>query len=130
MCYTCGTTGQPEGRRVLAPLDVPARDDGQPGRLPSGSTAHDVVLPVVPMFHANAWGMPYAAAMAGAKLVFAGQFSADPASLADLIEGERVTVAAGVPTVWTGLLQYLEAHPRDLSSLRAVTAAAPRSRCR
>jgi fatty-acyl-CoA synthase len=84
-------------------------------------TAHDSVLPVVPMFHANAWGTPYAAAMAGAKLVFAGQFSADPASLADLIEGERVTVAAGVPTVWNGLLQYLEANPRDLSSLRSVT---------
>jgi len=80
------------------------------------------VLPVVPMFHANSWGTPYAATLAGAKHVFAGQFSADPASLAELIETERVTVTAGVPTVWIGLLQHLEQSPRDLSSIRYITA--------
>jgi fatty-acyl-CoA synthase len=75
------------------------------------------------MFHANAWGMPYAATMAGAKHVYAGQYSADPASLVELIEGERVTVSAGVPTVWIGLLQYVEQNPgHDLSSIRCVTA--------
>jgi fatty-acyl-CoA synthase len=87
-----------------------------------GITDHDAVLPVVPMFHANAWGMPYGATLAGAKQVFPGQFSADPAALADLIEQERVTVLAGVPTVWIGLLQYLEQNPRDLSSIRYITA--------
>jgi fatty-acyl-CoA synthase len=87
-----------------------------------GITERDAVLPVVPMFHANAWGMPYGGTLAGAKHVFAGQFSADPASLADLVEAERVTVLAGVPTVWIGLLQYLEQNPRDLSSVRYITA--------
>jgi fatty-acyl-CoA synthase len=87
-----------------------------------GLTERDAVLPVVPMFHANAWGMPYAAAMAGAKQVFAGQFSADPQVLAELIETERVTVLAGVPTVWIALIQYLEQNPRDFSSVRYITA--------
>src|SRR5439155_26142507 len=76
---------------------------------------HDVVMPVVPMFHANAWGLPYAATLAGAKLVFPGQFSADPAALAGLVEGERATHTSGVPTVWIGLLQHLEQQPADLS---------------
>ena len=88
-----------------------------------GLTQRDAVLPVVPMFHANAWGMPYAATMAGAKHVYAGASSADPAALTELVETERVTVLAGVPTVWIGLLQYLEQNPgRDLSSVRYITA--------
>jgi fatty-acyl-CoA synthase len=87
-----------------------------------GITTRDAVLPVVPMFHANAWGMPYAATLAGAKQVFAGHLSADPAALAELIEQERVTVLAGVPTVWIGLLHYLEKYPRDVSSIRYITA--------
>ena len=60
--------------------------------------------------------------MAGSKLVFAGQYSADPASLAELIQGEQVTITAGVPTVWIGLLNWLEQNPRDLSSIRLITA--------
>jgi fatty-acyl-CoA synthase len=121
MCYTSGTTGNPKGvvyshrSQYLHSMMI---------NLASclGLTERDAVLPVVPMFHANAWGTPYAAAMAGSKLVFAGQFSADPASLADLIEGEKVTVTAGVPTVWIGLLNWLETNPRDLSSIRLITA--------
>jgi fatty-acyl-CoA synthase len=129
MAYTSGTTGHPKGvvyshrSMVLHAMMV-----NLAGTV--GTTDHDAVLPVVPMFHANAWGMPYAATLAGAKQVFPGQFSADPAVLADLIESERVTVLAGVPTVWIGLLQYLEQNPRDLSSVRFITAggsAVPKS---
>jgi fatty-acyl-CoA synthase len=70
----------------------------------------DILLPVVPMFHVNAWGMPYMAAMAGTKLVFPGPHL-DPASLLDLIVGEEVTVAAGVPTIWLGIREALDAEP-------------------
>jgi fatty-acyl-CoA synthase len=121
MCYTSGTTGHPKGvvyshrSMVLHSYMVNLAET-------VGITTRDAVLPVVPMFHANAWGMPYAATLAGAKQVFAGQLSADPAALADLIERERVTVLAGVPTVWIGLLQHLEQNPRDVSSIRYITA--------
>ena len=97
-----------------------------------GIGEHDVVLPVVPMFHANAWGMPFAAVMVGAKLVMPGPHL-DPASLVDLFARERVTITGGVPTIWMGVLQYLDANPGefDLSALRAhVSSAAPRCRRR
>src|SRR3546814_2374663 len=70
-------------------------------------SARDVVLPVVPMFHVNAWGLPYTSAMVGAKLVFPGP-ALDGVSLHELLEDEHVTFAAGVPTVWLGLLQHLQ----------------------
>jgi fatty-acyl-CoA synthase len=121
MCYTSGTTGHPKGvvyshrSMVLHSYMINLAET-------VGITTRDAVLPVVPMFHANAWGMPYAATLAGAKQVFAGHLSADPEALADLIEQEGVTVLAGVPTVWIGLLQYLEKNPRDVSSIRYITA--------
>src|SRR4029079_19552835 len=96
-----------------------------------GVAEHDVVLPVVPMFHANAWGLPYAALMQGAALVLPGPHL-DPASLIDLFVRDRVTVTAGVPTIWMALLQFLDANPaaRDLSALRSMVvggAAIPKA---
>ena len=130
MCYTTGTTGQPKGvlyshrALVLHAFAV---------ALPSGLDVDepDAVLPVVPMFHANAWGLPYAAVMAGAKIVMPGP-RLDPANLVDLFVRERVTITAGVPTIWMGVLQYLDANAgvHDLSSMRALFvggAAVPQS---
>ena len=118
--------GQPEGRRLLAPVDVPAHvrrvDVGG-----LGPKEEDRVLPVVPMFHANAWGLARAAVACGADLVMPGP-DLSPKGLAALIESERVTLAAGVPTIWMGVLPELEG--RDTSSLRAIPcggSAVPRS---
>jgi fatty-acyl-CoA synthase len=102
MCYTSGTTGRPKGvvyshrSTVLHSLCV-----NQPDAI--GLRERDSIMPVVPMFHANAWGLPYAAALAGARQVFPGPHL-DPASLAQLIADEGVTRAAGVPTIWQGVL--------------------------
>src|SRR6266545_2983189 len=128
MCYTSGTTGPPKGavyshRGLFLHSMVVCLADTL------GLSERDVVLPVVPMFHANAWGLPHAATLAGAKQVFPGPFL-DGKSLAELIQGERVSVAAGVPTIWMGLLQVLEKEPYDLSSIRAMPvggSAAPQS---
>ena len=120
MCYTTGTTGKPKGvlyshrALVLHTFAV---------SLPSGMglSEADVVLPVVPMFHANAWGLPYAAIMNGSKLVMPGPHL-DAASLVELFARERVTFTAGVPTIWMSLLQLLDANPgaHDLSALRTM----------
>jgi len=120
MCYTTGTTGKPKGvlysHRALVLHTFAISLTGC-----MGIAEHDVVLPVVPMFHANAWGLPYAALMQGAALVLPGPHL-DPASLVDLLERERVTITAGVPTIWMALLQFLDANPgtRDLSALRSM----------
>ena len=119
LCYTSGTTGDPKGVAYShRSMVLHAYMENMAETI--GITSGDVVMPVVPMFHATAWGLPYAATMVGAKQVFAGPFGADPSAVARLIESERVTIAAGVPTVWLGVLQSLEEVPRDLSSLRSL----------
>ena len=94
-----------------------------------GISRADRILPVVPMFHANAWGLPYAACMAGASLIMPNRFL-QPEPLARLIESERVTVAGAVPTIWLDVLRWSDEHKPDLSSIRMVAcggAAVPRA---
>jgi acyl-CoA synthetase (AMP-forming)/AMP-acid ligase II len=124
LCYTSGTTGDPKGvlyshrSTVLHALVAGAADS-------IGLRAVDAVLPVVPMFHVNAWAIPFAAPMAGARLVLPGRAAGDPATLCDLINSEQVTVALGVPTVWLALLQYLAQSGTRLPSLeRTVVGGA------
>jgi fatty-acyl-CoA synthase len=116
LCYTSGTTGNPKGvlyshRSTMLHTYAAALPDAL------SCSARDVILPVVPMFHVNAWGLPYAACMVGAKLVFPGPFL-DGKSLHDLFETEGVTVSAGVPTVWQGLLTHVETHGLHFSTMR------------
>jgi fatty-acyl-CoA synthase len=119
MCYTSGTTGNPKGivyshrSTYLHSMAVCAANS-------IGIVDGDRVLPIVPMFHANAWGQPYAAMMAGADLVLPDRFL-QAAPLVDMIERHRPTVSAAVPTIWNDVLQFLHANPgRDISSLRTV----------
>ena len=116
LCYTSGTTGNPKG--VLyshRALTLSAIGACMPGVLSIWS--QEVVLPVVPMFHINAWCLPYAALIGGAKLVLPGP-RLDPASLYELMETERVTVSAGVPTIWMGLIQHVEQHKLRFTTMR------------
>ncbi|CAN7726867.1 3-(methylthio)propionyl-CoA ligase [Paraburkholderia hospita] len=116
LCYTSGTTGNPKGalyshRSSLLHTYAAALPDAL------NCSARDVILPVVPMFHVNAWGLPYIACMVGAKLVFPGP-ALDGKSLYELLEAEQVTLSAGVPTVWQGLLGHLEETDQQFSSMR------------
>jgi len=131
LCYTSGTTGNPKGvlyshrstvlhSFTLCMVDV------------LGLSSYHTVLPVVPMFHANAWGLPYAAPMCGAKLVFPGP-NLDGASIHGLVEEETVTLLAGVPTVWLSLLEHLRSSGSRIDPVEKLViggSAAPRSMIR
>ncbi|MBL9076972.1 MAG: long-chain fatty acid--CoA ligase [Planctomycetes bacterium] len=128
LCYTSGTTGEPKGvlyshrSTVLHAFGCGMADS-------LGIAQRDCVLPVVPMFHVNAWGLPYACALVGSKLVLPGSHLGGDA-LAALLEQERVTFAAGVPTIWNLVLQSQRRRRRDLSALRRIVlggAPAPRA---
>jgi fatty-acyl-CoA synthase len=130
MCYTSGTTGRPKGvvyshRALVLHSLMAALPDAH------AISSRDTILPVVPMFHANAWGLPYIAAFAGTGQVLPGP-RLDAESVLDLLAGEQVTITAGVPTVWMAVLGALDAEPDrwDLSALRLMIvggSAVPRS---
>ncbi|WP_199484577.1 long-chain fatty acid--CoA ligase [Peribacillus glennii] len=128
MCYTSATTGNPKGvvyshrGTVLHSLGLGLADN-------LGIAERDNAMPVVPMFHVNAWGLPFAAVWFGSNLVMPGPYFT-PKILAELIQSEKVTVTAGVPTIWLGLLKELAENEYDTSSLRAIVcggSAAPKS---
>lgn len=128
MCYTSGTTGNPKGvvyshRSTLL--------HAYSGALPDATNAsnRDVCMPIVPMFHVNAWGIPYVSLMVGAKLVMPGPKMADGETLQALIEKEKVNYSSGVPTIWMALLDYLDKTGKKIESLKTACsggAATPR----
>jgi len=129
LCYTSGTTGDPKGvlydhrSTILHAYAMLMQDT-------TGLSSRDVALPVVPLFHVNAWGVPYSALMCGAKLVLPGPKMGDGEALYDLMDSEEVTIAFGVPTVWLALLQYTAKAGKRLGKLeRSIVggAAVPRS---
>ena len=129
LCYTSGTTGDPKGvlydhrSTVIHAFAAIAPDI-------MGLSSRDCVLPVVPLFHVNAWGIPYSTFMVGSKLVFPGPKMGDGEALYELLDSEDVSMALGVPTVWLGLLQYTEKAGKKLDKLQRTLvggAAVPRA---
>ncbi|HJU82020.1 MAG TPA: long-chain fatty acid--CoA ligase [Acidimicrobiia bacterium] len=127
LCYTSGTTGNPKG---VAYTQRSTYIHAISNLAAVSLTPEDNILPVVPMFHASAWGYPFMATAVGAKLTYPGP-DLSPAGLVKLFEEERVTFSAGVPTVWLGIMQYLAEHPEvDMSSMKGFLcggSAVPRS---
>ena len=129
LCYTSGTTGDPKGvlydhRSTVLHAYASVAPDVM------NLSSNDCLLPVVPLFHVNAWGIPYSALITGAKIVFPGPKMGDGEALYELIESESVNLALGVPTVWLGLLQYCEKAGKTLNSLERTViggAAVPRA---
>lgn len=116
LCYTSGTTGNPKGilyshRSTMLHAMMSNCADA------IALSRKDIILPVVPMFHVNAWGLPYAALMTGCKLVMPGP-QLDGQSIYELLENERVSVAAGVPTIWLGLINHMKQHGLEFSTLK------------
>ena len=128
LCYTSGTTGNPKGVLFSNRSTVlHSYAACTPGAL--GLSTMETILPVVPMFHVNAWGIPYAAAMSGAKMVMPGA-RMDGESLYELMENEQVTLSAGVPTIWMMLLAYMKENNKKLTTMQRTViggAAAPKA---
>ena len=128
LCYTSGTTGNPKGvlfsnRSTVLHSYAACTPDAL------GLSTMETILPVVPMFHVNAWGIPYAAAMSGAKMVMPGA-RMDGESLYELMENEQVTLSAGVPTIWMMLLAYMKENNKKLTTMQRTViggAAAPKA---
>jgi fatty-acyl-CoA synthase len=129
MCYTSGTTGNPKGvvyshrSQFLHTMGVLQGDS-------LGLTEKDVVLPIVPMFHANSWGLPYACGMGGSKVLFPDRFMGDAKSVVELAEQEGATILAGVPTIWINTAAYLKESGKRLPKVHTVIcggSAVPRA---
>jgi fatty-acyl-CoA synthase len=120
-CYTSGTTGHPKGV-LYTHRSLVLHSYGLCMADAFALSERDTVLQLVPMFHANGWGIPYAAVMVGSKIVFSGRHL-QPSDIAQMIESERATFSAGVPTLWMGLYSFLEHEKHDISSLRTIVCA-------